>query len=498
MSNFDDFLENPTNTTKKRKYNKKLSPEETLSRTQEDLFKQVPPHNATAEDAVISGVLMRPDILNEILDTLRMDDFYIPANKFIFQAFTELYSKSVKPDIITVGDWLQSHKLLEESGGAERLALLSESVVSGANAPHYAKIVREKAILRSLIDSSAKIISSCFNEANDVALLLDEAEKTIFSISERNDSRSYVGSAELLDSVFNTITERYKNKGRTTGLATDYTDLDRMTGGLQPSDLIIIAARPSMGKTAFALNVAARAAIRNDATVAVFSLEMSKESLMERLLCSWGHVELSKVRKGVVENEDWERLSDAASALRTSKLFIDDSSMLTPLELRARCRRIQSEHGLHLVIVDYLQLMHSARNDSRELEISDISRNLKALAKELHIPVIALSQLNRKSEDRADKRPMLSDLRESGAIEQDADIIMFIHREDYYAAKKGSAEKTGLAEVIIGKHRNGPTGTVELTFVDKYTAFGNPEYKSYNIEDADNNQSPSENNMQAH
>ncbi len=477
MSN---FMENPTtdNLGKKRSYNKKNKTVD-MGTAQEALFKQVPPHNPMAEEAVISGVLLRPDILNEILDTIRKDDFYLPANQFIFQAFTELYSKNVRPDIITVADWLQSHKLLEESGGAERLALLSEAVVTGANAPYYAKIVREKSTLRSLIDSSANIIGNCFSETSDVELLLDQAEKAIFNITDRNNEKSYKDSGAILDTVFTTLTERYRNKGRTTGLATDYTDLDRMTGGLQPSDLIILAARPAMGKTAFALNVAARAAIRNDATVAVFSLEMSKESLMERLLCSLGHIELGKVRKGTLDQEDFEKLTYAASSLRSSKLFIDDSSMLTPLELRARCRRIHAEHGLHLVVIDYLQLMHSARNDSRELEISDISRNLKALAKELNIPVIALSQLNRKSEERSDKRPMLSDLRESGAIEQDADIIMFIHREDYYNAKKGDVEKNHRAEVIIGKHRNGPTGTVELAFIDKYTAFDNLESNNF-------------------
>ena len=485
MSDFSDFMNNPVSEPKKRQYKKKNSTGADLTQIQEDLFKKVPPHNADAEAAVLSGIFLRPELLNEILDVVSADDFYLPANKYLFQAVTELYIKNITPDIVTVLDWLQNKKLLEDVGGAERLAMLAESVVSGANAPYYAKIVKEKSLLRSLIQSSANIISSCFDGTNDVSLLLDEAEKTIFGISEKNDTKTYLASSEILDFVFDTITERFKNKGRTTGLATDYTELDRMTGGFQASDLIILAARPSMGKTAFALNLAARAAIKNNATVAIFSLEMSKESLMERLLCSWGHVELGKVRKGTMEQDDWEKISDAASALTASKIFIDDSSMLTPLELRARCRRIQAQHGLDFVVIDYLQLMHSARNDSRELEISDISRNLKALAKELNIPVLALSQLNRKTEERADKRPMLSDLRESGAIEQDADLIMFIHREDYYASKKGNTERNGKAEIIIGKHRNGPTGTVELSFIPQYTAFGNLEYRSYNIEEAE-------------
>lgn len=484
-------MQNPTTGNNKRS-SRKSSMSANFTQTQEDLFKRVPPHNATAEEAVLSGILLNNDKLNDILDIVKAEDFYIPANRHIYTAFTDLYAKNSQSDIITVSDWLQNHKLLEECGGAERLALLSEAVVSGANAPYYAKIVREKSILRALISSSANIISNCFDGTQDVALLLDEAEKTIFSISERNDTNSYIGSPELLDHVFTTLTERYHNKDRATGLATDYTQLDAMTGGLQPSDLIIIAARPSMGKTAFALNVAARAAIRSNATVAVFSLEMSKESLMERLLCSWGHVELGKVRKGNMEQDDWDKLSTAATFLRNSKLIIDDSSTLTPLELRARCRRIKAEYGsLDLVLIDYLQLMHSARNDSRELEISDISRNLKALAKELKIPVIALSQLNRKAEDRTDKRPMLSDLRESGAIEQDADVIMFIHRNDYYNARKGEQPKTGIAEIIIGKHRNGPTGTIELAFLDQYTAFENLTRQNYyGVDGSEDTQTP--------
>lgn len=485
MSDLSDYMNNPVNEPKKRSYKRKNNTGADLSKTEEDLFKRVPPHNADAESAVLSGAFLRPELLNDIMDVVSAEDFYFPANKYIFQAITSLYSKNVNPDVVTVLDWLQNNKLLEESGGAERLAMLAESVVSGANAPYYAKIVREKSLLRSLIQSSAHIISSCYDGTNDVSMLLDEAEKTIFSISEKNDTKTYLGSEEIVNKVFETITTRLKNKGRTTGLATDYVELDKMTGGFQPSDLIILAARPSMGKTAFALNLAARAAIKNNATVAIFSLEMSKESLMERLLCSWGHVELGKVRKGTMEPEDWNKITDAASVLTASKIFIDDSSMLTPLELRARCRRIHAQHGLDFVVIDYLQLMHSARNDSRELEISDISRNLKALAKELNIPVLALSQLNRKTEERSDKRPMLSDLRESGAIEQDADLIMFIHRDDYYASKKGETDRNGKAEIIIGKHRNGPTGSIELLFIPQYTAFGDLEYRSYNIEEAE-------------
>ncbi len=445
--------------------------EQAVQKAHEDMFRLTPPHSVQAEEAVLSGVFLNPEVINEILDVLSPDDFYIPANRYIFEAFLDLFNRSSEIDIVMVSDWLQNHKRLEDAGGAIRLAELSQAVVSGANAPHYAKIVRDKAVLRALINSSARIISSCYDTVTDVSVLLDNAEQSVFAISERSNTRSYHSTGELLNDVVNTIIERCDRHGTPTGLATGYGQLDAMTGGLQPSDLIIIAARPSMGKTAFALNIALRAAFYNNASIAVFSLEMSRESLLERLLCARAHVELGKVRKGTMDADDWEHLNQAAGELSDSRIMIDDSSMLSPLELRARCRRIKAEHGLDLVLVDYLQLMHSSRNDSRELEISDISRNLKALAKELNIPVIALSQLNRKNEERTDKRPQLSDLRESGAIEQDADLIMFIHRQDYYNKSKPDAVKTGIAEIIISKHRNGPTGTVQLAFVDRYTAF---------------------------
>lgn len=441
------------------------------SKAHEDMFRMTPPHSAQAEEAVLSGVFLNPSVINEILDVLSPDDFYMPANRYVFEAFLDLFNRNSEIDIVMVSDWLQNHKRLEDAGGAIRLAELSQSVVSGANAPHYAKIVRDKSVLRALIDSSARTISACYDTVNDVSALLDKAEQDVFAISEKSNTRTYSSAGALLNNVVNTIIERCDKNGATTGLTTGYMQLDSMTGGLQPSDLIIIAARPSMGKTAFALNIALRAAFYNNASVAVFSLEMSKESLLERLLCARAHVELGKVRKGLMDADDWEQLNQAAGELSESHIIIDDSSMLSPLELRARCRRIKAEHGLDLVLVDYLQLMHSSRNDSRELEISDISRNLKALAKELNIPVIALSQLNRKNEERTDKRPQLSDLRESGAIEQDADLIMFIHRQDYYNKSKPDAVKTGIAEIIISKHRNGPTGVVNLAFVDRYTAF---------------------------
>ena len=419
-------------------------------------------------------MFLRPDLLQELVDQLRPVDFYVPAHRIIFGAFVALCEQNTPVDEVTVFDWLVSHSQLEAAGGAAYLGELSRAVVSGANAVHWAKIVRDKAMQRALIDTSAQIISNCYDASKDVPTLLDESERAIFSISERANSKTFASSSELVRSVFDELLARYNNKSVTTGVPTGYMMLDRMTAGLQPTDLIILAARPSMGKTAFALNVAMRAALSGGATVAIFSLEMSKESLMDRMLCAWGRVELSRVRRGFLEDDDWAKLSASADALSQAKIFIDDTAGLTPLALRARCRRLKAEHGLDLVMVDYLQLMHSSRNDSRELEISDISRNLKALAKELKVPVIALSQLNRKVEERTDKRPVLSDLRESGAIEQDADLIMFIHREDAYN-KKDDHPKTGIAEIIIGKHRNGPTGTVKLAYRPEFTAFDDLE-----------------------
>lgn len=450
-----------------------------VERAREDLLRRVPPHSVEAEQAVLSGVFLRPDLLHEIVDQVTDADFYLPAHRAIFGAFLALYGRGTPVDEVTVFDWLRDHDQLEVAGGAVYLAELSQAVVSGANAAHWARIVRDKSMQRALIDASAEIIGNCYDSSRDVALLLDESEKSIFSISERVNSKTFASSGELVRTVFEELTARYNNKNVTTGVPTGYMRLDQLTAGLQPSDLIILAARPSMGKTAFALNLAMRAALSGGATVAIFSLEMSKESLMDRMLCAWGRVDLARVRRGFLEDEDWARLSAAADDLARARIFIDDTAGLTPLALRARCRRLKSEHGLGLVMVDYLQLMHSSRNESRELEISDISRNLKALAKEMKVPVLALSQLNRKVEERTDKRPVLSDLRESGAIEQDADLIMFIHREDAYN-KKGDRPKTGIAEIIIGKHRNGPTGVVELAYRPQFTAFDDLE-TSYTV-----------------
>ena len=430
----------------------------------------MPPQNLEAEQAVLGGILIHSNILSTIVDHVGPDDFYSPAHRTIFQTFVDLYSKSKPIDLVTAANNLDAMGKLNEVGGGVYLAELAESTVSPSNAEHHAMIVREKSIQRTLIGTASEIIEKSFDSV-DVEELLDHAESEIFKISDSRSTQTVRHSKDIVNGVFEELTKRAEQKSLITGVPSNYADFDRMTAGLQPSDLIIIAGRPSMGKTAFALNVALRAAIYAGVPTAIFSLEMSTESLMQRMLCVHGHVELSRMRSGYLEDEDWAKLYQAAEHLSQAPIFIDDTGDLTTLDLRSRCRRLKAEHGLGLVVVDYLQLMHSSRKiDSREQEISDISRTMKALAKELSVPVVALSQLNRKVEERTNKRPMLSDLRESGAIEQDADIIIFLYRDEFYN-KKEDNPKNGVAEIIIGKHRNGPTGTVELTFLNKFTAF---------------------------
>jgi replicative DNA helicase len=415
---------------------------------------------------------LKNSLFNSLVDLVGPDDFYSPAHAAIFQCFIDLYNLNRPIDLVTVTDALKQSGELDQVGGPVYLAELADSPVSAANALFHARIVRDKSILRRLIDVSSEIISECY-EARDVDALLDASEKQIFEIAEAKAQSPYMASKDLVHKVFDQLEQRYENKSAVTGIPTTYVRFDEMTSGLQNSDLIIVAGRPSMGKTAFALNLALRAAVKSEVPTAVFSLEMSMEQLMTRLLACQGMVELSRLRSGFIEDADWAKLQDAADTLGKAPIFIDDTPALSTLELRARCRRLKAEHKLGLVVIDYLQLMRSSRDiDSREQEISDISRNLKALAKELNIPVIALSQLNRKVEERTNKRPMLSDLRESGAIEQDADVIVFLYRDEFYN-KKDDNPKAGVAEIIIGKQRNGPVGEVELAFLKKYTAFEN-------------------------
>ena len=442
----------------------------------DELLRNVPPHSMEAEQAVLGGVFLKPDSLFTIVDMLTPEDFYFPAHRVIFAAFIELFQKSAPIDFITVPEHLKSQSLLEEAGGASYLVDLSRGIISAANAEYYAGLVREKAMLRHLIVSCADIIGQCYDPSRDVKELLNDSEQSIFAVSQRSTGKSYKDAGELTRQVFDDLHARASRHELTTGVPTGYTRLDHMTAGLQPSDLIILAARPSMGKTAFALNIAMRAAIRGGVPVVIYSLEMSMQQLIMRMLCAWGKVDVSRMRRSYLNDEDWQGLHDAGEVFRNAPIYIDDSPSLTPLELRARTRRLKVEKGVGLVVIDYLQLMRSSRRtDSRELEISDISRNLKAMAKELNVPVIALSQLNRKVEERSDKRPMLSDLRESGAIEQDADVIMFIYREAAYL-KHTERPPVDKAEIIIGKQRNGPVGTVELMYAPAYTAFEDLEH----------------------
>ena len=439
-----------------------------------DLLRRVPPHSAEAEQAVLSGVLMRPDVLHVVVDILTAEDFYLPAHTAIFAAILDLYRKSAPIDLVTLAEQLRSRGALEEAGGAVYLGELSQAVVSGANAEYYAGIVRDKALQRNLITACSGIIGNCYDASRDVAGLLDESEQAVFAISQRTTGRDFSGSKLLVDSVFEKLEKLAAARDDFTGVTTGYKKLDRLTGGLQPSDLIIVAARPSMGKTAFSMCLALNAAIRQNVSVAVFSLEMSKEQLMQRMLAVRAKVDMSKLRRPyLLTDDDWNNLYAAADVVSRAPIFIDDTPALSTLELRARARRLKAEHDLGLVVVDYLQLMRAGRRtDSRELEISDISRSLKSLAKEMNVPVVALSQLNRKVEERGDKRPMLSDLRESGAIEQDADMIMFVYRDDVYKfTKPADRPLQGIAEIIIGKQRNGPVGVAELTYMSPYTSF---------------------------
>lgn len=430
-----------------------------------------PPQSLEAEQSVLGGVLLKSTALINISEIITPDDFYFQQHQFIFQACLDLAAANKPVDAVAVAEQLQQNKKLDDAGGMSYLAELTDNVIGAGNAKYHAGIIRDKSLQRQLIQAGGILISEGFEPRADINELLELSERTVFDITQRQVGSPITPSSQLVGKVFDELTIRYENKELVTGVPTGYHKLNELTAGLQPSDLIIIAGRPAMGKTAFALNVSMRAAIQGGVPTVIFSLEMSKEQLMQRMLCAWGKVDLSKMRRGNLNDEDWAKLHAAADHFQKAKIFIDDTPALGVMELRGRCRRLKREHDLGFVVVDYLQLMRASRKvDSREQEISDISRSLKALAKELHVPVVALSQLNRKLEERGDKRPMLSDLRESGAIEQDADIIMFLYRDEVYN-KREDNPKQGIAEVIIGKQRNGPTGSVELAYVGAYTAF---------------------------
>ncbi|MFP4167603.1 MAG: replicative DNA helicase [Desulfonatronovibrionaceae bacterium] len=444
-----------------------------LDRVSADLLHRVPPHNLEAEQAVLGGVFLSNAIMHELIDLLDENDFYSPAHRIIYQGFLELYRKNSPIDLLTVSDHLENRGDLEDVGGAAYLGELAEAVAVSSSALHYAQIVKERSLRRNLIQTAATIISDSFSPGTGVEELLDQAEKNVFAVTDAGSKPVFRSSKELIQDVFHLLEQRVDRQDLVTGIPSGYPDLDEITAGLQPTDLIIVAGRPSMGKTAFALNVGMRTAAANSTRTAVFSLEMSRDQLMMRMLCSYGKVDLKKMRTGFLNDEDWTRLYHAADDLSRAPIYIDDTPALSGMELRARCRRLKAEKGLDMVIVDYLQLMRGGRSiESREQEISEISRSLKSLAKEMDVPVVALSQLNRKVEDRTNRRPMLSDLRESGAIEQDADVIMFLYRDEVYNKKEDNPKK-GIAEIIVGKQRNGPVGVVELAYLDRYTAFEN-------------------------
>jgi len=437
---------------------------------------RLPPQNVEAEQCVLGSVLLQSGALTKVLEILAEHDFYREAHRAIFAAFITLFERNEPQDLVTVTSLLRDQGKLEQVGGPAYLASLTDIVPVTANITYYANIVRKKSVLRQLIQTATEIAGRCFEEQDDIDALLDDTEQRVFEISRSKSDQSFTPLSSIITSNFKTVEQLFERKEHITGVSTGYSEFDRMTAGLQSADLIILAGRPSMGKTALAMNMAQNAAIHQKIPVGVFSLEMSKESLGMRMLCSESRVASNRLRTGFLQDSDWPKLTRAAGTLSEAPLYIDDTPALSVLEMRAKARRLKTEHNIGLVLVDYLQLMRGrAGVPSREQEISEISRSLKAMAKELNIPVIALSQLNRSLENRPNKRPQLSDLRESGAIEQDADVICFIYRDEVYNRAEDNPNR-GTAELIIGKQRNGPTGTVLLTFIDKYTRFENPAH----------------------
>jgi len=431
----------------------------------------VPPHNIEAEQAVLGCMLLDSDVIPTVTELIRSSDFYREDHREICEAIIDIVEKAGPVDIITVAEQLQQRGTLEKVGGIDYLASITSAVPTTANARHYAKIVEEKSLLRKLIKASQEIAGMSYEGAEEAEFVLDKAEKTIFDIIERRSTQGFTHIKDVLLETFNRLEELYNSKSPITGVPTGFTDLDMKTAGLQNSDLILIAARPGMGKTAMALNIAQYAAVQKHVPVALFNLEMSKDQLVNRMLCSEVMVDSHKMRTGKLDDEDWKKIARALGPLSEAPIYIDDTPGLTVMDIRAKCRRLKLEKKLGLVVIDYLQLMRGrGKTENRQQEVSEISRSLKILAKELNVPVVTMSQLSRGPESRTDHRPMLSDLRESGAIEQDADIVMFLYRDDYY---NPDSDKKNIAEVIVAKHRNGSTGTVYLKWFDKYTKFAN-------------------------
>ena len=435
---------------------------------------KIPPHDDDAEQAVLGSMITDKDAVMSAVETLKEDDFYRDDNKTIYQATMNLYRKSEPIDIITLKDELESMNKFEQVGGYEYLASLPDKVPTTANVQKYIKIVEEKALLRKLIKTSNEIEELAYNQTEEVEDIMDGAEKKIFDLMQRKNTKSYTPIKDILVESFTNLEKLYNQKQHITGVPTQFYDLDDKTAGLHGSELILIAARPAMGKTAFALNIATNAALKSNVPVAIFSLEMSKDQIVNRMLCSEAMVDSNKVRTGKLDEEDWVKLAEAIGPLSEAGIYIDDTPGISVIDIRTKCRKLKMEKNIGLVVIDYLQLVQgsSKKSNNREQEIAEISRSLKILAKELNVPVIALSQLSRAVEQRPDHRPMLSDLRESGSIEQDADIVMFLYRDDYY---NEDSEEKNIAEVIIAKQRGGSTGTVKLYWMGNYTKFVNIE-----------------------
>lgn len=438
---------------------------------EKEIVSKIPPNDIIAEQAVLGSMLADTDAVVKAIEILKPEDFYREDHKEIYSAMLELYGLGEPIDFLTLRNILQQRGTLEKVGSEMFLSTLIDSVPTTSNIESYVKIVEEKATLRSLIKAANDILAMGYASTEEVNSIIEKTEKRIFDVLQNRNSRGYASIKDILIDTFDNIEQLYKKKSKVSGIESGFTDLDLKTSGLNPSELIMVAARPAMGKSAFVLNIAHHVAMNGKVPVMIFSLEMSKEQMVNRILCSEAEVDSMKVRTGDLDSEDWIKLGKASGNLAEAPIYIDDTPGLSSAELRAKCRKAKLEKDIGLIIIDYLQLMESkGRSESRQNEISEISRSLKILAKELNVPVIALSQLSRAPESRPDHRPILSDLRESGSIEQDADIVMFLYRDDYY---NPDTEKKNVAEVIIAKNRSGSTGTVELAWLGKYTKFAN-------------------------
>ena len=432
---------------------------------------RTPPHNIEAEQAVLGAIFLVPDTIVTATEILEPEDFYRVSHQRIFETMIRLTDKGEPIDLVTITTELEDLKLLNEVGGVSYLTDIANSVPTAANIEYYARIVEEKSTLRRIIFAATDIVTKTYDEGDEVTDLLDHAEKTILEISQNKASGRFQNIQDVLVDVYDNIEQLHNQQDEVTGIATGFRDLDHITSGFQKNDLIIVAARPSVGKTAFALNIAQNVAVNSDENVAIFSLEMGADQLVMRMLCAEGNIDSQRLRTGKLQEEDWRKLTMAMGSLSNAGIYIDDTPGIKVNEIRSKCRRLKQESGLGMVLIDYLQLIQgnsASSRENRQQEVSEISRALKALARELEVPVIALSQLSRGVEQRQDKRPMMSDIRESGSIEQDADIVGFLYRDDYYDQE---SEKENIIEIIIAKQRNGPVGTVELAFVKEYNKF---------------------------